>query len=341
VSVHRVFYEKGHSTLSVVGLRAEIRGTDSGLKPTHQPLYRSMQKQQQAYLYAVTAVLFWSTMASAFKVSLRYFDFLQLLFFSSIASMVVLFIILSSQNKLNLLRQYSGKDYLRSVMLGFLNPFLYYVILFKAYTLLPAQEAQPLNYTWSMVLVILSIPLLKQKIKLKSILAIFISYFGVLVISTRGDILGLTFGNPTGVSLALGSAVIWALFWIYNVRDKRDEVAKLLLNSFFGFIFISIVMLVSSGMTTPDMRGLLGATYVGFFEMGITFVFWLKALKLSRTTAQVSILIYLSPFLSLVLIHFIVGERILPSTIIGLIFIVAGILLQQRWGKTGSAIQAS
>lgn len=300
-----------------------------------------MERQKQAYLYAVTAVLFWSTMASAFKVSLRYLDFLGLLFFSSIASVLILFLILVVQNKLNLFKEYSGKDYLRSVALGFLNPFLYYVVLFKAYSLLPAQEAQPLNYTWSIVLVLLSIPILRQKIGFKSILAILISYFGVLVISTRGDLFGLTLSDPTGVVLALGSSVIWALFWIYNVKDRRDDVAKLFLNSLFGFAFISITLLITSTVPTSDIRGLVGATYVGFFEMGVTFVLWLKALRLSRTTAQVSILIYFSPFISLLLIHLVVGERILLSTITGLVFIVAGIVLQQRWGKSTPAIRSS
>ena len=297
-----------------------------------------MDNQRRAYIYAGTAVFFWSTVASAFKVSLRYLDFLQLLFFSTIASMVILFIILVVQNKLTLLKQNSPRDYLRSAVLGFLNPFLYYVVLLKAYSLLPAQEAQPLNYTWSIVLVLLSIPLLGQRIKLKSILAVVVSYFGVFIISTRGDIFGLTFSNPQGVALALGSSVIWALFWIYNVKDKRDEAARLFLNSCFGFVFILIVMLASSRMVIPDVKGLLGATYVGFFEMGITFVFWLKALRLSRTTAQVSNLIYLSPFLSLVLIHLIVGETIMLSTIVGLVFIVAGIIMQQRLGRIRPAI---
>ena len=300
-----------------------------------------MDRQKQAHTYAVTAVLFWSTMASAFKVSLRYLDFLDLLFFSSIASVLILFLILLIQNKLSLFKGYSGKDYLRSVMLGFLNPFLYYVVLFKAYSLLPAQEAQPLNYTWSIVLVLLSIPILRQRIGFKSILAILISYLGVLVISTRGDLFGLTLSDPTGVALALGSSVIWALFWIYNVKDKRDDVAKLFLNSLFGFAFISITLLISSKRPMLDIRGLAGATYVGFFEMGVTFVLWLKALRLSRTTAQVSNLIYLSPFVSLVLIHLIVGETIMLSTITGLVFIVAGIILQQRWGKTASAVRSS
>ncbi|TES93687.1 MAG: DMT family transporter [Candidatus Cloacimonadota bacterium] len=287
-----------------------------------------MNKQKQAYLYAVVAVLFWSTVASVFKVSLRYVDVFQLLFYSSLASIVILFIILLFQKKLNLIWTYCAKDFLRSALLGFLNPFLYYVVLFKAYSLLRAQEALTLNYTWPIMLALLSIPLLKQKIGFKSILAIIISFFGALSIATKGNILSLSFTNISGVLLALGSTVIWSLFWIYNIKDKRDEVAKLFLNFSFGFIFILIATLLFSRTSFSNIQGLLGAGYIGLFEMGITFVIWLKALSLSKTTAKVSNLIYLSPFLSLIIINRVVGEKILFSTIIGLILIVAGIIIQ-------------
>ena len=79
----------------------------------------------------------------------------------------------------------------------------------------------------------------------------------------------------------------------------------------------------------PNTTALIGAAYVGFFEMGITFVIWMKALKSSKTTAQVSNLIYAAPFLSLVIIRLAVGEEILFSTMIGLILIVTGIV----WGR--------
>ncbi len=289
-----------------------------------------MEQQKQAYFYAILAVLLWSTVASAFKISLRYLDYLQLLFFASFVSLVVLFIILTVQNRLRFLFHCSSREYLYSALLGFLNPFLYYVVLFKAYSLLPAQEAQPLNYTWSITLALFSIPLLKQRIGVVSIFALIVSYFGVFIISTRGNVLGFKFTNPYGVILALGSAIIWALFWIYNVKDKRDEVTKLFLNFAFGFAFILIAMILSYRIKIiPPMAGIAGGIYVGLFEMGITFVLWLKALKLSKTTAQVSNLIYLSPFASLVLIRFVVGEVILLSTIMGLIFIVGGIIIQQ------------
>jgi len=129
--------------------------------------------------------------------------------------------------------------------------------------------------------------------------------------------------------LALSSAVIWALFWILNLRDTRDEVVKFFLNFAFGLVFILISNLLLSKLTAPCVTGFLGAAYVGLFEMGITFLMWMKALKLSKTTAQVSNLIYLVPFLSLIIIHFAIREPILLTTMIGLFFVIGGILLQQ------------
>jgi len=288
-----------------------------------------MTDQQKAYLYASMTVLLWSTVASAFKLSLRYLDPVQLLFFANVVSVITLFVILIVQNKLSVLCTYSSRDLLRAGALGALNPFFYYLVLFKAYELLPAQEAQPLNYTWVITLTLLSVPLLKQKIGAKQFLAILISYLGVVVIATHGDLLSLHFTNAAGVALALGSTVIWALYWIYNTKDSKDPLVNLFLNFLFGLPLVLLATIVVSGFGVKHILGLVGAAYVGLFEMGIAFVFWLKALRLSTTTANVANLIFFAPFLSLVFIHFFVGEQIRVSTLVGLMFIVAGNVLQQ------------
>jgi drug/metabolite transporter (DMT)-like permease len=293
-----------------------------------------MEKQKRAYLYACVAVLLWSTIASAFKISLRHEkDVLILLFYASVVACVFLFLYLLFLKKLKLLKAFTGRDYLRSALLGFLDPFLYYAVLLKAYSILKAQEAVTLNFIWPIMLVLLSIPILHQKIKLKSILAIIISFIGVFVIATEGDVLGFRFTNTVGVLLASGSSVVWALFWIYNVKDKHDEAVRLFVNFVFGTVFIFLSILLFSELKIPNRNGLLGAVYVGLCELGITFLVWLKALRLSKTTAQVTNLIYLAPFFALVLVSFVVGEKILLSTVTGLVLIVGGIILQRFWTK--------
>jgi drug/metabolite transporter (DMT)-like permease len=288
-----------------------------------------MNEQTKAYLYGLSAVLAWSTVASAFKLALREFTVLQLLLIASLISTLTLFIIILIQNKLHLLKQISRTVLLRSALLGLLNPFIYYIVLFYAYDLLPAQIAQPLNYTWPLVLTLLSAPLLNQKITRKAILALLISFSGVLVISTGGNFTNLKFVNLTGTVLALGSTLIWSLFWIANLKDNRDPVIKLFMLFFPGTIYIAIAGFISGEIPQLSLSiGSISAVYVGVFEMGLTFVFWLKALSLARDSASVSNLIYLSPFASLVLIHYIVGEDIWWTSIVGLVLIVGGIVLQ-------------
>lgn len=289
--------------------------------------------QTKAYLFALTTVVFWSTIATAFKLTLEHAGFIQVLFFSSVISTIVLFLLLVFRGKSGLLFQLKPKDYLNGAIRGALNPFLYYLVLLKAYTLLKAQEAGTLNYIWPIMLVLLSIPFLKQKIGYKSILAILVSFFGIIIISTEGRLMSLEFKEPMGVFLALISSVFWALYWILNIKDKSDEILKLFVNFSFGSLFIFITLLLTEGIHLPNLQATFGIVYIGLFEMGITFFLWLNALKYSENTARVSNLIYLSPFLSLLIIRIMLGEKILLATIIGLGFIVAGIFGQHYFGK--------
>ena len=285
--------------------------------------------QRKAYYFAGLAILFWSTVATAFKIGLRHMDFLNLVMYASITSFLLLLLIVFFQGKLKELGNYSIKNYLNSALLGFLSPFLYYIILFKAYSLLPAQVAQPLNMVWPIVLVILSVPLLGHKIKISSYIALFLSFIGVVLISSQGDFIHIGNSDPIGVILAVGSSIIWSFFFIINVRDKRDEEIKLLLNFFFASVFIVSLNLLLGNFKLPEIQGVMAGVYVGIFEMGITYLFWLKALKLSKSSDMISNLVFLAPFVSLIFIHIFLGEEIFITTIFGLCLIVFGIIFQK------------
>lgn len=288
-----------------------------------------MTNQKKSFLFAIAAILFWSTVGTAFKITLRHLNYAELLLLSSLVSLIFLAITITVNNKLSQLWQTTQKQLAYSALLGFLNPFAYYLILFKAYSLLRAQEAVALNYIWPMMLVLLSVPVLKQKIKPVNIIALLISFSGAITIATQGKPFSLDLTEPLGVSLALSSAFFWAMFWLLNVRDSREETLKLFMNFLFGFIYTLIYCLITGNLKIPSVEGIMGSVYIGLFEMGITFVFWLKALKYAENTAKVSNLVYLSPFISLMFISVIIGEKILPSTLAGLILIISGIIIQQ------------
>jgi drug/metabolite transporter (DMT)-like permease len=164
---------------------------------------------------------------------------------------------------------------------------------------------------------------------LLSFAALLISFTGMLMIIFKGSFGGVELSSPLGIFFALISSVFWASYWLMNMKDKREEVSKLLINFVFGFTYVLIFILIRGESISFSIEGIGGSFYVGLFEMGLTYVLWLKALRLSSTTAKVSNLVYISPFLSLMFVSIAVGETIYGYTIIGLGLIVGGIILQR------------
>jgi drug/metabolite transporter (DMT)-like permease len=287
-----------------------------------------MKQEKKSILFALSAVLLWSTSATAFKLTLAGMNNVQLLFYSSLASTIVLFIIIKIKQPEELKKCFQLRFIKANLLLGFINPFLYYLVLFKAYSLIPAQEAMPLNYTWPIAIGLFSAIFLKQKLTLKTIVGMITAFIGVFIIATRGDIWGLKLYNLFGVSLAFGSSIIWASFWTMNLIDKRSESTKLFSAFFFGTIIISFYVILFDSFQLTNFKYLLGSTYIGFFEMGITFFLWMTGLQLSANRAKTATLAYLSPFISMIFISIILGEKLFLSSILGLLFIVGGILFQ-------------
>jgi drug/metabolite transporter (DMT)-like permease len=288
-----------------------------------------LKNQKKAYLYASLAIFCWSTVAIAFKIGLAHMHIIQLLAVSCYTAIAGLSVYLWIAGKWKEFYLFDKRFIVKSAFLGFLNPFTYYLVLFKAYSLLPAQIAQPLNYTWPLVLVILSVIFLKQKISTKAILGIILSFIGVMIISLQGKLSFMEIKNPTGVIFSTCSSLIWATYWIINTSRSKYEESGLLLNFIFAGIYITILMIVYDGFSMISMKGIASAIYVGCFEMGFTFILWLKALRLSHDSSKVSHLVYFAPFLSLLFIHLILKETIFFTTFIGLTFIIGGVILSK------------
>ena len=268
--------------------------------------------------------MLWSTVATAFSLSLQYLTPLQLVTLATVISWCFFAIRLSAPERRSALRVTSSKARATGLLVGWLNPGLYYLVLFAAYDRLPAQEAMAINYSWGITLALLAAPLLRQRLSAGALLAACISYSGILVIATRGAPLSLDFAQPLGVGLALLSTVLWSLYWVINTRLSLDPEVNLFLN-FSGALPLLLALLWWSSWA--------GGLYVGLFEMGLAFVLWMGAMKATSSTLRISSLIFLSPPLSLVLIWVIAGEPVKAATLIGLMLILIGLWLQ-RWAES-------
>lgn len=281
----------------------------------------------KAYLFAFLAIFLWGTSAAVGKLLLTDLDNLQVLLVSSLLALVSLFVISLFTKKLEVIKKYKRRDYLIFAGMGGVGVFLYYYFFYGALALMPAQDAFVINYLWPIMVVLFSIILLKEKLTIRKALGLVVSFLGVAVVITKGDIVGFNSNNPQGILFALAGAVSYGIFSVLVKKLKYEEFTSTMFYYIFAFIYVLIFTLGVSSIPAIGLPQLVGLLWLGVFCSGLAFVFWFLALKYGDT-AKVSNLIFLTPFLSLVFIYFLVGEEILLPSIVGLAIIVLGILIQ-------------
>ncbi len=284
-----------------------------------------MKSDRSAVLLALASVMCWSGAATAFKKALLFGSPWLVVFAGSVISTIV-FAAALAVGRTRIRRD----DVISGLYLGFMNPFLYYLVLLNAYHGLPAQIAMVVNYLWPVVLVLLSVPLLGQKLNMKGLAGIFLSFAGVAFLALMGR---STFEiSATPLILAFASTLIWAVYWVLKTRNKGKTTAVLFTGFVSGSIYLFVYGLATGREFTLHSGILPWVLYIGIFEMGLTYIMWNTALKWASSAAAVSGMIFLTPFLALVLIGLVVGEKIALSTVTGLLLVVAGILIE-RWSR--------
>lgn len=273
------------------------------------------------------AALLWSTAATAFKLTLAHLAVVQLLFWSVLTACIGLAVVVAMTGKWPLLRSQTRAEWGRAALLGLLNPLAYYLILLEAYDRLPGQIALAVNYSWPIALILLSVPLLRHRLRHIDLMAALICYGGVVVVSLPGGTAGDL--DVAGLLLALCSTLVWSGYWVARTGDRGDPAVGLFQSFLVALPCAAFLCAGTSTLVPEPLAALGGAVWVGLFEMGITFLVWLQALRHASSAARVALLIYLSPFLSLMFIHFIVGEPIRNATLAGLALIVGALLFQQ------------
>ncbi|MCD6337617.1 MAG: DMT family transporter [Candidatus Marinimicrobia bacterium] len=277
-----------------------------------------------ALISATIVLLLWSSVATVFKIALRYLEPFELLFLSVLFSFIALTLIMLFTRRFQKLKTVSKQNRNKLLFAGILNPVIYYLLLFKAYDMLPAQFAQAVNFTWPLVLAVFAMILKHEKFHILRLLMLCVSFGGALIVVLGGNAMpeGISI---TGVVIAFTTTIFWVIYWLITKTIDEDPVISLWIPFAIGAFILSIATGFFFRPTELGWRALLSAGYVGLFEMSLTFLLWLNALRKTTSTALVSNFIYAVPFLSLIFIRFVLDEPIQSTTLIGLFMIAAGI----------------
>jgi len=288
-----------------------------------------MNNQTKPVVLGAFAVLSWSTVATAFKIALEQLSVFEMVFVATATALAIFTVWMCATRSWGVLRRLPAKVWCRFAVLGFVAPVAYYLILFSAYDYLPAQIAQPLNYLWPIILAVLLAVFGHKPIPKAKYFGMAVSLLGLVFISVGGK--GIT-GSVSilGIILALGSALLWATYWIINdsLKDDVSEGTSLFLTFLFGMVYclIGSIFCPLSHMSTSAV---LSGMYIGAFEMGVPFICFGLAIRMTDNPALINQMCYLSPFLSLFFISVVLGEPIMFTTCIGLVLIVGGLVYNE------------
>ncbi len=287
---------------------------------------------KQAYIYALISILLWSTTATATKLLLGSLDSIQILTFSSLIAFIFLFIINIFKGNLREVKTYSIKDFLKIAGIGILGTFLYNLFLYLGIANMPASQAFTINYLWPIMTIIFAWIILKEKVTAKTIFAVILSFVGAAIVATDGNLTNLSSSNLIGAFFCFLAAASYGLFAVLVKKVHYDKSTSMM----FYFLTSTIVALGLSAATQkmflPTAEQFLGLCWIGIFTSAIAFTSWALALA-KGDTAKISGLAYITPILSLVWAAIILGEVVSIFSVIGLVLILSGIIIQTNFKK--------
>ena len=220
---------------------------------------------KKEYLYAGVSILLWSTSATVTKLLLSNLNSMQILFISSFIAFIFLLIINLVKGNLKELKKYKLKDYVQIFINGLLGTFLYNLFLYLGISKMQASDAFIINYLWPIMTVLCACIILKEKLTLRKIIAIIISFIGVVIVAGNGNILNITKYNLTVAIYCIIAAISCGHFSSLNKKKNYNKFSTTMLFYLFSFLICLVYMLVSNKFYVPETNQFLGLLWIGIF----------------------------------------------------------------------------
>ncbi len=210
----------------------------------------------------------------------------------------------------------------RTLALGIYGLFGYHFLLFVAFRMAPAVEANLVNYLWPLLIVVLA-PIFHKGTQLqwRQVVAAVAGFSGVALVMTNGQSITTQFN--LGYLAALASAIIWATYSLMTQRVPTFHTAAI---GSFGLVSGLLALACHFALEAPaaftaDDAALL--LWMGLGPLGLAFYVWDAALKIGRAQ-QIGLLSFLTPLGSTVLLLIDRQQALTPTVALAGMLIVGG-----------------
>ncbi|MCR5652535.1 MAG: DMT family transporter [Ruminococcus sp.] len=282
---------------------------------------------KKSYIFASVTVLIWATLAPVAKLLLTDIPSFETLAISSAFAFVFLLIVNIISGSIKLMKTYRFTDYLIMAGLGFVGLFMYSALYYFGINQLSSQEACILNYLWPIMIVLFASIVLKEKLTVRKIIAMLLSFTGIAVISLGNTDAG-NGSRILGIAACVGAAVCYGLFSVLNKKRGYNQSVTMMIIWLTTAICSFVSGLFVESFKPIEELQWLGMIWLGVVINAVAYLLWAIALKGAKDSAKIANLAYLVPFLSIVISAVVLQEQITVNALLALLLIVGGILLQ-------------
>ncbi len=276
--------------------------------------------------YAAVTVILWGAMPALTKDLLNALPNFETLAISSLFA----FLFLLAVNLRGGRQNFSAEKIFTASWLGFLGLFLYSAFFYYGLDRLTSQEACILNYLWPLMIVLFSCPVLGEKLTRRKLLAVGMSFIGVVLVMLGG--IGESFSIEK-IFGALSCVIAAACYGLFSVLNK-----KIRLEQKFAMMIIWATTAICAGVSgyffetwiLPSARQLLNLIWLGVLIDAVAYLTWALALEKTANTARTANLAYLVPILAIFISTFAFGEELSLMVFPALILILAGIFISRK-----------
>ena len=287
---------------------------------------RASEKNAATY-EALGAILLWGIMPTCTKLLVTQIEPMFALALTSLFASLFLAVYYAVKGKLGELKDLSLNTFLRMTAIGSLGVFFYNFFYYSGNTLLPAQTAYIINDLWPACIILFSCMILKEKLTVGKLLAVLMSFAGVVIVATGGSFQSFDVSNTKGALFCLAAAVSYGFYAVLNKRESYDKEISVLVAFATSGLAAFICALFMGQMRPLTLKEWGGSAFAGAVCNGLPGVLWVVALQ-NGNTAILANLSYLTPVISMIVTHFVLGEPITVWSIVGTALIVSGIFVQ-------------
>lgn len=286
----------------------------------------------KSIVYVLVCVFLWALIPVVSKLGQNGLDNHQFLFWSSLSSLLFFLGIGIYKKNIAHLYKISKNKWLKAISLGFLGTYLYYVLLYFGYANAPGMEVLIVQYSWPILVALLSLIILREKLTTPKVISILLGFLGVFMVLTKGNFSQLKFENLTIDLIVFFGAFVFALFSVLSKKIEMNDISLLTIYFLTASVASFISMNIFSEFKTPGLNTITPIVINGFFVNGLSYIFWIKALKIGEASF-IAPFVFLTPVLSSIFLIVIFNEPFYTAYLIGMSFVILGGLLNARKAK--------